>query len=126
MKIFLLILALALLSGCGSYSSNMRIGTDQSYMSLSDQREASQSIRVESELPKGAVTLGLVDASRCHRNSSDLPPDENIVLLDLKAAAFARGAEGIAGVKIEKDSGLHRNCWFVLTGKATMFRYKEK
>lgn len=108
-----------LVAGCASSSSNMRVGTDTSYMSLKDQREASVTVKVYDKAPAGATAMGVVDASRCHRNAMHTAPSDAEVLIDLKAAAFARGADGITDVKIESSSGLMQNCWSIITGKAT-------
>jgi len=106
-------------AGCASSSANMRVGTDTSYMSLKDQREASMTVKVYPKAPEGASSMGVVDASRCHRNSLQAAPTDAEVTLDLKAAAYARGADGITDVQIEKSSGLLLNCWQIITGKAT-------
>ena len=108
-------------SGCATNSSNMRIGTDQSYLSLRDQREAALTIQEYLSMPQGAVKLGTVDAARCHRNAMQTPPTEDEVKIDLKAAAYAKGADGITDIKIAKVSGLSQNCWNILNGEATAF-----
>lgn len=110
--------------GCATSSSNMRIGTDTSYMSLRDQREAQTLVKEYREMPSGATKAGTVDASRCHRNSLQGAPSEADVLIDLKAAAYARGADGITDVKITTGSGLLLNCWSILTGTATALTVK--
>lgn len=108
--------------GCASYSSNMRVGNDMSYASLGDQRAASQTIKVLSVAPSGAQAVGPVDASRCHRSFVEDAPAEQSVLMDLKIAAYALGADAITGVSVEKQSGLTANCWYLLNGKATALR----
>src|SRR4051812_7849689 len=105
------LLAAFALSGCSTYSSNMRVGNDMSYASLGDQRMASQTIQVLDTIPKGAVDLGQVDAGRCHRSFVESSPAEQAVLLDLKIAAYVLGADAIANVTIEKQSALTKNCW---------------
>ena len=99
----------------------MQVGTSQSYLSIGEQREALRAVREEAALPQGVKGLGSVDAQRCHRNSNDIEPTDDLVTIDLRVAAFARGADGIAQVKTEKQSGLIKNCWYVLTAVATMF-----
>ena len=84
------------MSGCATYSSNMRVGNDMSYASLGDQRTASQTIQVLQEIPSGGVDLGEVDAGRCHRSFVESGPAEQTVLLDLKIAAYVLGADAIA------------------------------
>ncbi len=110
--------ATALIAGCSTYSSNMRVGNDMSHVSLSDQREASRVIKVYDTIPAGAEVLGEVDAGRCHRSFVETSPAENIVLLDLKIAAYAMGADGIADVTIGKESALTKNCWYMLDASA--------
>lgn len=110
------------LSGCSTYSSNMRVGNDMSYASLGDQRAASQTIQVLTAAPTGAEVLGEVDAGRCHRSFVETSPAEQAVLLDLKIAAYAMGADAITDVAIEKQSALTKNCWYMLDGKAKALR----
>jgi hypothetical protein len=109
-------------SGCATYSSNMRVGNDMSYASLGDQRAASQTIKVLDVAPAGAEVLGELDAGRCHRSFVETAPAEQGVLLDLKIAAYALGADAITDVKIEKQSALTKNCWYMLDGKAKALR----
>lgn len=113
------------LSGCATYSSNMRVGNDLSYASLSDQRAASQAIKVLVAMPVGAEVLGKVDAGRCHRSFVETAPAEQGVMLDLKIAAFALGADAITAVTIEKQSALTKNCWYMLDGRATALRFAD-
>lgn len=120
-----LLITLVSLSGCATNSSNMRVGTDQSYVSLKDQREAITTVQEYSSLPVGARIIGSVDASRCHRNALQTEPTKDEVLIDLKVAAFAKGADGIMNVKIESVSGLMQNCWRILTGKAETIQLKK-
>lgn len=117
-----LIATLLAASGCATYSSNMRVGNDMSYASLGDQRAASQTIQVLESAPAGSTDLGEVDAGRCHRSFVETAPAEQAVLLDLKIAAYALGADVIMGVKIEKQSALTKNCWYMLDGKARALR----
>lgn len=115
------IVMVAALTGCASQSTNMREGTDTSYVSLKDQREAVKGVKEYPEVPPGAKIVGMVDAARCHSNTLNTPPKEADVILDLKIAAYARGADGITQVKIVKESGLLQNCWTILNGTATAF-----
>lgn len=114
------------LAGCASPSTNMRIGGQQSYESLAAQREAVRAISQTPRVPAGASATGTIDASRCHRYQGDIEPTDEQVVDDLKAGAFARGADGIAEVEITRESALTRNCWYVITGKATMYRANPK
>jgi uncharacterized protein YbjQ (UPF0145 family) len=120
-----LLALVATASGCSTYSSNMRVGNDMSYASLSDQREASRTIQVLDSLPSGARVVGSVDAGRCHRSFVETSPADEQVLLDLKIAAYALGADAITDVQIKKESALTKNCWYMLDGRATAVRTSE-
>lgn len=111
--------AAVLLGGCGMHSSNLRQGTQQSLVSLSDQRAAQTTVAVYAVVPPGSTVLGEVDAARCHRYSNETAPTEGEVLSDLKIAAYARGATGLINVHITKKSALTSNCWHILDGRAT-------
>jgi uncharacterized protein YbjQ (UPF0145 family) len=113
-------------AGCSTYSSNFRVGNDMSYASLADQREAARTIEVLSNLPAGSREVGSVDAGRCHRSFVETSPAEEGVLLDLKIAAYALGADAITNVRIEKQSALTKNCWYMLDGRATAIRLPPK
>jgi hypothetical protein len=117
---------IVVLAACASPSTNMRVGGAQTYEGLAAQREASRAITQLDKVPPGAVNIGPIDASRCHRYQGDIEPTDQQVMDDLKAAAYARGADGIAEVDITRETALTRNCWFVITGKATMFRAGQK
>ena len=119
------LLAAVALSGCSTYSSNMRVGNDMTYASLGDQRAASQSVQVLDEPPAGATVIGPVDAGRCHRSFVETSPSEQQVLLDLKIAAYALGADAISNVVIDKQSAITKNCWYMLDAKAKALRIKS-
>ena len=119
-------LTFGLVSGCSSYSSNLQVGNDQSYTSLKEQREAVRTVKNFESLPSGAEVLDVVSAGRCHRSFVEEAPSEATVLMDLKIAAYAKGADGITDVSISKDSGLNRNCWYVLGGTAKAFTLNGK
>lgn len=116
---------LAALSGCANTSANMKLGTDMTYMSLKDQREATRAVQEYPEAPKGAKMIGQVDAARCHRYTTQAPPTDAELLLDLKVAAYARGADGITSIKIEKGTGLMQNCWSIINGTAQAFQMSQ-
>jgi len=40
---------------------------------------------------------------------------------DFKIQAYAKGADGISNITIEKNSALMKNCWYMLEGTANMF-----
>lgn len=119
----ILILLATLTFGCGTTSSNYSVGTQQSHASVADQRAASL-LPVASALPSGARRLGVIDAARCHRDFTQTTPREEDLIADLKTAAYARGADGIAEVRISKESGLAQNCWYMLNGQAVAYAFK--
>jgi hypothetical protein len=121
-----LALSISLLTGsCATNSSNMRVGTDQSYTNLKDQREAITTVREYSSMPEGATRVGKVDVARCHRNTMQAKPTDDEVKVDLKVAAYAKGADGIMDIKISKSSGLLLNCWNILNGEATAIMLRK-
>ncbi len=115
-----------LVAGCSTYSSNIQVGNEQSYLSLKDQREAMRSVRVYDAAPEGSEMLGEVSASRCHRSFVEEAPDEESVINDLRIAAYAKGADVVTGVAVTKESALARNCWYVLNGTAKAFALPAK
>ncbi len=117
--------ALLALTGCSTYSSNVRVGNDMSYASLSDQRDAARTIQVVATIPADAEVLGEIDAGRCHRSFVEEGPAEQTVLLDLKIAAYALGADAIADVSMDKRSAVTKNCWYMLDARAKALRLKE-
>lgn len=125
MRLVVASLLLVTLTGCGSHSSNLQVGNEQSYASLKDQREAVRTVQQYDTLPASAQALTEVSAGRCHRSFVEEAPQEATVLNDLKIAAYAQGADGITDVVIAKESGLNRNCWYVLTGKARAFTLRK-
>lgn len=113
------------LFGCANQAANMHVGSDMTYISLKDQREAVMVVKEYKEIPEGAVSIGEVLAARCHRNTLDAPPKDSDVVIDLKVVAYAKGADGITAISIEKESGLLKNCWAIYNGKAMAFTLKK-
>ena len=122
MKLLTVSLLVLTTAGCAATSSNLRQGNKMDYASLTDQREANRTVQVLDTAPSSSTPIGQVDAARCHRNFTESAPSEELILTDLKIAAYVRGASGITNVKISKESGLSNNCWYILTGRATAFR----
>jgi uncharacterized protein YbjQ (UPF0145 family) len=113
------------MAGCANHATKVIVGTDFTYTSLKDQHEAASTVMEYKKIPDGATLIGDVLAARCHRYSYDAPPQESDVVIDLKVAAYAKGANGIAGVSIEKEFSLIKNCWTIYNGKATAFTLKK-
>lgn len=116
-KLGMLILA-GTLTNCASSVSNMHIGNDMYYVSLSEQRAASQTVSELESIPPEAQVIRNISASRCHRSFIETAPTEETVTLDLKLMAYALGADAIADIRIEQNGGLARNCWHMLNGEA--------
>jgi hypothetical protein len=102
------------------------VGNEASLTSLADQREAMRAVQETPALPADAETIGTVDAGRCHRSFVTSAPTRENVVADLKVAAYAKGADGITDVVVEKKSGFSDNCWYVLNGTAVAFRLPQK
>lgn len=120
MRTFAVAVLAIVLAGCSGLSSNFRVGNDQSYASLADQREAIKHVQEYAVAPPGAKSLGEVDAGRCHRIQGAVEPSEAIVKTDLKVTAYAQGADGISDITFTKQAALTLNCWYIITGKAMM------
>jgi len=116
----------AALTGCAAHSSNLRVGNASSLTSLADQRDAMRAVREYATIPDGAETIGTIDAGRCHRSFAQSAPTRENVVDDLKVVAYAKGADGIASVAVEKKSGLSDSCWYVLNGTAVAFRLLQQ
>ncbi|MDO9234923.1 MAG: hypothetical protein Q7U28_02670 [Aquabacterium sp.] len=119
MKLSIVFPALVL-AGCASQSGTMQVGTSQSYSSLKDQREAVRAVKVLDVIPPGYKSTGVVDASRCHRNTLDAVPLDDMVLTDMKVVAYGRGADAVTDVQVTRESGLLKNCWLIITARGTM------
>ena len=111
--------AIMVLAGCATYSSNAVVGNDMSYASLAEQREAALTVKVYETMPANATVIAPIDAGRCHRSFVETAPNEQLVTIDLKVAAYALGANGITNVNVEKKSALTKNCWYMMNGTAT-------
>ena len=125
LKIITFSVCLVTLIGCSTYSSNMRVGDDMSHYNIEERRAAVRSVGVYDTAPKNSKKIGVVTASRCHRRFTESGPNENILMTDLKIAAYAQGADGITDVEIDKQSGLTANCWYIINAKATAFQKTE-
>lgn len=121
-----ILIASAYLAGCSTYSSNMRVGNDISYASISDQREAVRTVKVYDTMPSGAEVLGPVDAGRCHRSFVEESPSEAVLMNDLKIAAYTMGADGLTDVSVVKTSALTKNCWYMLDARGTAIFMPEE
>ena len=125
-RMFVCATTAAALAGCAVHSSNLRVGNESSLTGLADQRDAMRAVREYPTMPEGAETIGTIDAGRCHRSFAQSAPTRENLVDDLKVVAYAKGADGITSVTIEKRSGLSNNCWYVLNGTAVAFRLPQK
>ncbi len=115
------------LTGC-STSANMQIGNNQSYLSLQDQRAAVETIKITDAVPEGAVVIGKVEATRCHRNFTEKSPALPVLTRDLQVNAYASGADGIAEIEVKTHvvAALLKNCWKTITGTAVAYDLEEE
>jgi hypothetical protein len=88
-------------------------------------RNATLRVQVTEKVPAGAEVIGPIEAGRGHRDVRNDKPTEADVINDLKLAAYARGADGIAEVKFQTNTGLSDNFWWVLQGRAVAWRAKN-
>lgn len=63
-----------------------------------------------------------ISVTRCHRSFLAEAPDDQAIMADLKLAAYAQGADALRLISIEKVNGVMANCWYVLEGKAQLYR----
>lgn len=111
----ILVCALAL-AGCAT-SRNVRTSAE-----ATASPEAQRYVVVATKTPAGAKEIGQITAARCHRNTFDPVPTEQQVIEDLQGEAYAKGANGISQVKVEKTGmTFASNCWQLLKGSATAF-----
>ena len=125
-KAALVLVLVSVLSGCAT-SANMQVGNDQSYLSLQDQRTATETIQITDTVPGNAVVIGNVEATRCHRNFTEKVPAEAVLTRDLQVNAYAAGADGITDIEITTQivTALLKNCWKTITGTATAYDLKK-
>lgn len=117
------LLALSALAGCVQAGSEGPTSTRlHPAGSLSDRRDALRTVRVVDKAPAGSASLDGISVRRCHRNFLEDAPDAQAIVDDLKLAAYAQGADAIRPMGTEKVNGVMANCWYVLEGKAEMYR----
>jgi len=123
MRCLIFSISVTFITGCaGQQSANMAVGNDTSYLSLADQRAANLAVSVYAATPIGAADIRSVEASRCHRDTADIAPSEETLIMDLKIAAYGKGSDGISDIAFNKQSGLMKNCWYIITATARSFR----
>lgn len=123
MRAIITLLAVAgFLTGCAAPNLVGLRGNklDSSY-SLQDRRAAKQHIKTVENLPAGARNMGEFSVERCHQYAQDQSPTDVVLTDDLVLLAYAEGADGIARLKFNRESGLLKNCWSVAKGTATFF-----
>jgi len=81
--------------------------------------KANDTVREYYTAPAGSRVIGKVESTRCKRWSDAPVPTRQEIILDLKLAAYRKGASGITDVKIKEGSGLLSNCWNLAEGQAT-------
>lgn len=129
MKKFFLIIFLIILSGCATTqgpSGPGIVGNNRNNnYSLKDLREANKIVKYSDKLPSNAEVIGKFTVRRCHRWATDPVPSEKTLINDLKLAAYAEGADGIAGFELKKSSGLLYNCWQLRDATSTFYKLKK-
>ncbi|MGA2792886.1 MAG: hypothetical protein ABSE69_05030 [Roseiarcus sp.] len=95
---------------------------DVSAGSLTERRNAERAVVVLTDDAPGYVKTGAIGARRCHRNAIEDEPTEEALKHDLKIAAYGEGADAIKVTSIEKQMGLLADCWYVLEGRADIYR----
>lgn len=112
-------------AGCGTTSSNITVGTGNFTVDPVRQRTALLAVKETPTIPEGGVEVARVDASRCHQSRSQVAPTQADVIADLKIAAYAKGANGIAAVTLTKGYNAGLDCLSVLTGAAVAYTLKN-
>ncbi len=90
--------------------------------SPSERRAAITTVRVLESQPQGRASLGEVSARRCHRNFTEEEPSQSAIVSDLQIAAYAEGGNAIHVTGFEKLNGLAADCWYVLEGRAEVYK----
>ena len=121
-KLTLIGTALAFLQGCGQ---GMMTSNGINMKDMKGTREALRTIEVHSKMPADVVDMGMVSFPRCHRDFTEGEPTAENLISDLQITAYAIGADGIANITTSKESGLLKNCWYILKGEAQVFKYKK-
>jgi hypothetical protein len=101
-------------TGCAG--GHARAGGGLPNVDVETLRKVQTVIVVSESVPEDAVGVQEIHAARGHRDTRDIEPTNNDVLLDLKCGAYALGCDGIASVKYERKSGLLNNYWYVIEG----------
>lgn len=122
-KLFIILILCLNMFGCASSSSNMRVGQDQTYISLSEQRDAVKNVKIIKNISSDYKLIGHVEASRCHRNFLENEPLTDNIIIDLQVSAFAKGADAITNISFDDSVGgaILKNCWHIKNGYADMY-----
>ena len=114
------VVAAGLLASCQS-AGLVGNGLDVSAGSLSDRRAANRAISIGSTPPAGSRYIGTLTAQRCHRYIGEDEPSDAVVTDDLRAQAYAEGADFTTTPVLTKANGLMSDCWYVLQGQTKIF-----
>lgn len=90
----------------------------------SERRAALKTVLQISDSDARYVKIGSVGGRRCHRNFLEEQPSDDVLLSDIKVAAYSQGGDAIGEMSTEKVPGLVANCWYVLEGKASIYKHK--
>lgn len=114
------VVAAGLLAGCQS-GGLVGNGLDASVGSLSDRRAANRSISIVSTPPAGSRYIETLTAQRCHRYLGVEEPSDAVVTADLRAQAYAEGADFMTTPVLTKANGLMSDCWYELQGQTRIY-----
>ena len=126
LKTIIVFLLVCTLFGCGDFTRNYLVGDELPPGDIQSQRIAMKTIKVFDDLPDNAQSVKEIYAARCHREEFEKEPKEEMLIGDFKIQAYAKGADGISNITVEKNSALMENCWYMLEGKAKMFMLSNK
>jgi hypothetical protein len=114
------LVAAALLASCQS-AGPVGNRLDTSVGSLSDRRAANRAISIVSTPPAGSRYIETLNAQRCHRYIGNDEPSDAVVTADLRAQAYAEGADFMTTPVFTKANGLMSDCWYVLQGQTKIY-----
>ena len=104
LKTIIVFLLVCTLFGCGDFTRNYLVGDELPPGDIQSQRIAMKTIKVFDDLPDNAQSVKEIYAARCHREEFEKEPKEEMLIGDFKIQAYAKGADGISNITIEKNS----------------------
>ena len=71
--------------------------------------------------PAGSRYIETLTAQRCHRYLGVEEPSDAVVTADLRAQAYAEGADFMTTPVLTKANGLMSDCWYELQGQTRIY-----